>query len=561
MNIKKIQKSIFFILIINIVAHAQAFLDPQDDIYKYFDRWITTGYVDFLPPLRPYPQEILEKGLLQVIERGDRQSRNKAKSFLEEIKKNDSSKYYNQEKEKQELEFSSPVFTPLAKALINISDNDFFAISGAGFLLDYRLNSLIYAAADWSLLLVDKQNGESLSSPSPPARSKQLEGMAQPEYSGFPLDMVADSSNMSIAGRTYYIKQSIHSIINMGDSRLYTQIGLVRSSFGPFFSESIVLSPSSQHAIRYNLVYYALGWTYSAIYMDLVATNNIGEGANTGKHLRINSLEWNIGKNIRAGLFETVLWGPDFNLYYLIPLGELTYQQIYAGAPDNSLFGLSLTVRTPYRFRYDIMLYVDDLEFYDLVKLNFNTLYKASIQTAIKWVPLYKSLKDISLEYILITPYMYTHKDSDTYNYLNYTHDGLSLALQLPPNSDRLMLAATIEPLDWVTLSPKLSFTRHANASEGIADIAYPADGSIFDAGYTTTGYPSFDAQPTRFMTQDTIEKTLEAGLDAGFAIETESLDMKIELAYKILYTWNYNLIAGNNKLQNYISINSKITW
>lgn len=526
---------------VGILVSASPGLDPADEIYAFLALCEGAGYVDHLPPLKPYPETVLRELLSRVVDRSTGLVRERALRYLDQVGPETS------------IEGSGRVDLRMD------ASGEFFGIGGGG--IDARMYpaSGVEILADWGLYLVDKQEGASLALARPPRRDLLMEGMALSSYETLQMDLVADSSDFEIGERTYYVKQSIHSAVTLGSTDLFFQAGLMRSSYGVWDEEGIVISQDAPHAPRFDLVWRTPWFTYTWLYMELVATDNEGAGSYRGKHLRLQGLSIPIFPWLSFGVWETVIWGPEFDLYYFLPLSQLTYQQIYAGAPDNSLFGLSLAARLPHGIKAALEVYVDDAEFYDLVEFNFNTLYKASLRAGVQWSAFTPFLAGISLDYLLITPYMYTHRDSDV-NYLNYTHDGVNLGPALPPNSDRIQVKAVLTPVSSLRWIPSLRFIRHGNASEGYENVE-PGDGSIFDDGYTEDGYPTFDAQPTRFLTQEVIEKTLQITQQLSYEVPAFHGVLELEGGYRYEYIWNVDLEEGREAMNHYFWFGTRFSW
>ena len=117
---------------------------------------------------------------------------------------------------------------------------------------------------------------------------------------------------------------------------------------------------------------------------------------------------------------------------------------------------------------------VDDVSANDLLKLKFDTKLKFAGITGLQYAfdnPVFKSL---SLNYSLVAPYMYTHRDNwytekmTERNFQNYTNNGYLMGSELLPNSDRIALQLSMTPVQNLNLDLRFSFSRHANTNESI---------------------------------------------------------------------------------------------
>ncbi len=201
--------------------------------------------------------------------------------------------------------------------------------------------------------------------------------------------------------------------------------------------------------------------------------------------------------------------------------------------------GFSLKVKLPQNVDYKFLLYADDLHFNDMIRFDFDTKYKLAFQTGFSWMPLTEKIRKISLDYLLVTPYMYTHRsqasgEPEEPNYLNYSHQGVNLGPDLDPNSDRITFSVLLEPLEKLTLEYRSRFIRHGNGSMDNGVNVGEGDGSIFDDGYneTTSEYTFQDT--TRFLTQDVIEKIFQNGIKAEYTRDIKNKTVKATAGYTL---------------------------
>jgi hypothetical protein len=202
--------------------------------------------------------------------------------------------------------------------------------------------------------------------------------------------------------------------------------------------------------------------------------------------------------------------------------------------------GLEVNIKPWNGFSWATNIFLDDMEFADVVKFNFDTKIRVAAQTGITWAPSFPVLSSLSFDYTLVTPYTYAHYDySDVnisnelkrINYQNYTHNGKNLGATIPPNSDRVTLAARFDPRTDLRLNTSFVFIRHANVNESLpaeyieqylkakeSDNAR-TDGSVMDSPNAGNGQFSISHNKLLFMEQDTKQYTFQFGLDGTWDI------------------------------------------
>jgi hypothetical protein len=220
--------------------------------------------------------------------------------------------------------------------------------------------------------------------------------------------------------------------------------------------------------------------------------------------------------------------------------------------------GLFARFKLPQSVNINTTLYIDDIHFNDIVRFNFRTKYKIAFQSGVSWTPLYKHFRRISFEYLLITPYMYTHYgsgDDDEPNFVNYTHKGRNLGCSLEPNSDRFLLKGSFAFSPMAVIDLFTSLVRHGNASDGITD----GDGTIFDDGYSDEGATFQDE--TRFLSQDVLEYTFQFGFNSLFEYPVRKLTLNWGFGYTFEAVFNENLVEDQNNTNNLINISFGISY
>jgi hypothetical protein len=208
-----------------------------------------------------------------------------------------------------------------------------------------------------------------------------------------------------------------------------------------------------------------------------------------------------------------------------------------------------------------LVFYVDDWDAFSRESKQAGTGFnldsaqnKFALQIGVAWSPSYRVFRKVSLDYLMITPYTYTHNAESSVPYLSYTHLGKSLGSILEPNSDQITLKVFLTPAEWMDLDLLTRFMRHGNASEEYDR----GDGTIFDDGFYDAGTVTFYG-PSRFLTQSVIEIVFQTGFDLGFHFPLGWSELSIGLGYLFEYTWNRNLVSGRNGTENFLNLSVEL--
>lgn len=529
-------------------AWAQVAHDPNDQVYDDLDLWATRGYVSMLPPVRPYPVKLLEELLGKVVRKGDASARAAAQKYLDAL---------------------SPEARPMHVGVVGAfrGQDDDLTLDGAptvdGTL---RLEEWLTATFRMDLYGVTRKPGDEIVVP----------GADSP----YP-DLVIDNAKVG----PFYVLGDWTSMVSAGSSSAYFQAGLSRSSFGPLFDESVVVGPQAGRAGHFDLVYRKSWWSYSGMLLALSATNDYGSIADNSdihpnKYVALHSLDFAVTDSLELGYFESVVWGNRFETMYLAPFTNFMANQSLAGFDDNCFMGFHFRWSAFKDFQALGQIYIDDLSFNDLARLNFDTKYKFASDVGIRWAPEQGLISDSALSYTAVMPYMYTHVNGDranrytddAVNYYNYTHLGRGLGSDLQPNSDRVSARISFRLIPNLDLSLSGSFQRHGNASEdgdGDDGTQYAAgnSGTIYDDGYEqydkdgeTSARNTFNDK-TRFLTQDVIEMKASAGVGVAFTLPTPIGKFKAGVDYVYEYAWNRNLVEDKDGAAHYYVFSGTWRW
>jgi len=545
---------VFTILAVPSAVSAQVSADPLDPLYEWFDTWEGRGYLQHMPVFRPYPENVIISALKQVARVGDKESQAVAENWLKRLGRSVDTEFRVVQESRTQ-------------------DGDLFHLKGAAELAIHgRLGENVTVAGSLAGVILDVEDGELL-----------------PYGDRTDWDVADDWSTIPFpGGRDVAALHQFNSSFAWGSESLYLHAGIMRRSFGPFHDDGVIWSPYAFQSPGFVAHWDAGDFRFTAGLFSLSATqlyqdrnpftnssantDVIGESAfpgaeflydpeeHPGKWVFLQDFRWQARPWLDVAFFESVTWGPRFEAAYLTPLKWAFNTQGNVGYADSSKMGLSAVVRPRRDVQLPVVVYVDDASFNELVRFDFNTKLKLGFQAGAIWTPEHPLVHRISLDYLALLPYMYTHDgEGGVYapvpNYTNYTHQGSSLGPGLEPNSDRLRLQTTLRPLSRLKTTLYGQMMRHANASEGVENLGLAGhNGTITDDGryyhfviedygtanpkeiYIETGRISFQDE-LRFMTQENIETVFQTGLDIAYTVPLSGrLAMTVEAGYEFEY-------------------------
>jgi hypothetical protein len=536
---------------------AQFLANPQDRIYKDLELWEGKGLVHHLPVMRPYPAQVMKEALAEVVKRGSAWDSARAKEYLKELT-------------------ASFTWHVEAGTEAHIEGNREYADAHIEIQAGGWLTENAHLEGRFKGLVMDN-----------------TDGFVLPEGERTDVDIFDTWADMDVAGRKLNLRQSQNVSFSFGESTMYFQAGIMRNSFGPFWGDGVVLSADAPHSGHYSFVWRNDWISYSTALLELAATSYerpqsaqeemIAEKF-PDKHLVIQSLNFYPAEWLELAYFESIVWGQRMDLTYLLPFKELFYAQSMAAFEDNSFVGIMADFRVLKTLKVPFVVYMDDTNLNDLLSFKFGTKFKTAAQAGVQWTPEDLGiLKRISADYVIVTPYMYTHRSgletvpqpagpTDTTgiaareallaqpNYNNYTHMGTNLGVGLDPNSDRVSLQILIEPIKNLRVNLIGRMLRHANASVNMQDPDSDGqggsrnDGSIYDDGYNHKGEPIFHYK-TYFLSQDVIERTFQGGFRAEYSFKLGPGEFLLSGGYLFEYIRNKDLVEGEHEANHYGSV------
>lgn len=457
-------KSIFLLLFILTIANVfgQVNVNPNNEIYKDIYIWENKGYINNLPPFKPYPLQFLKKLLNEVINNGTYIDAQKAKSYL------------------LQCENKITIIMEL-DAYLNSNEKGGVAstmLEARGMpteKLSIGLNGGPYATLDEGEL-----------------------NRSMPLFMDRGLDYNTDTSNIG----PIELLSAWDSVAAYGDENFWFQTGLSRASFGPFVDDNVFLSPDAPQTGYFALTFIFDNVIFTKTFHQLVATDLAGNGEYPEKFMSTSGFKWQALPWLNLGMYDSVTFGGRFDALYLLPFTQLMYTQGVSGFADNAMIGVTGEIEFPKNINLKGILLVDDFAFNDTIKGNFDSKYKFGMDVRLNWAPEHESVKMIELGYTMLTPHMYTHynanpgayaspivydyTDPNAINYTNYTTQGESLGSGLRPNSDKISLSSNFRlPFD-INLKVFANLIRNANSNDSLPDyydgkrIIKNADGTYF---------------------------------------------------------------------------------
>jgi hypothetical protein len=487
-------------------AFSQTVINPSDIVYSDFQIWETRGLIANLPPLRPYPIQLVQSLLNQVIEKGPESESEKAARHFDRL-------------------FGKKIHAGAEGTAIVSMDKemDFGGqLDGALLVLgNFSIKNLFSFSFDLGALATTKGDGLAI----------------LPYSTGYRYETYDDHTNVGPIN----IFVPVNAGATFGSENMWFQAGMSRSSWGDFYDNGVVLSPEASHVGNMSFVVNQPTWNYTQSLVMLSASTETGDYPFPEKFLAMHSVSFYPRNWLEITYYESSVYGQRIEPIYLLPVPFMLSQQLLGYAGDNIQMGLSAQYKPFNGFSVAANVFLDDIKFEDIFKFKFDTKLRTAAQLGVIWAPGLTNIKALLLDYTLVTPYTYAHYDYSHYeyygdlvqvNFQNYTHNGKPL-VYIPPNSDRVSLKGKFEFFKDLRLNANFTFLRHANVNESlpienIKDYVDPyyksADyndkeintgGGVLDAPNAGNGQFDVSHEKLLFMEQATKQYTFQFGLDA----------------------------------------------
>ena len=504
---------------------AQAPVDLFDPFYEDLSIWEGAGLINDAPSIRPYPLQEIERLLQIVAEKGDADQQRKAAEY--------------------QARFFRRAFHFGGKVEFNVASHDsqkqFFITPLVK--LNYSIIKFLTVSASLSLNVMNKLDNESL----------------LPAYGYSQKDIANDDGNIG----KFKLLPAFNTSATFGTSEYYFTAGLGRTSYGPFHDSGIFVSRDAFHAGQFILTINKGKWAYNQMLLLLSATNDYKGAVGPNKFLASHSIDIRPLPWLSFSIMDSMVYGGRFEPMYLIPFSAFFLGQSVYDFPDNSLIGLSATVKPIRGLRIDSAFYVDDIGLNEILKFK-DAKWRMSGEVGVSYtMPRSHWFSFVDLNYTFVLPYAYTHHDHHdpaAPNYQNYTHRGMNLGSNLEHNSDRIQLKLKFRPLYGLDINFSNTFIRHANTTESVDDIVilkdylskkYTTDGSSFNYAAVTEPDGKYASQSkkraflysTPFMRQQTIQYVNQLALDVSCHLPI--LKSGGSMLFKIGYVFEANINPG----------------
>ena len=515
---KKQFMTLWIVLLCIAVSYANPCYDPQDNFYTYVQSWQSRGLIDSVPSLRPYPLANIKDILQSVIERGDEKDVEFAQNIYEEL----TGKIWNiKNSSTYKINADAYDFNDLKSDRISLEGN--FGVKNDCISMGYDIGFLFRSASSESSFL--------------------------PYYTTSDNNITFDSASIG----SFYSYFTGSTMFSAGSKKIFLQTGISRNGYGTFLNRGIVLSDSAISKPSFSISYAGEKINYTQWLGLLGASRADGEKSvwTYGKVMNMHAVDYTPIRQLTLSAYEVALYGQRFDASYLIPAPYML-TQAFTGYGDDGVnllmgFGARVNPLSGLVIASDVL--VDDVNVNELAKLNFNTKIQMAWDTGVIYYPSSSVVESISLDYLIVTTYMYTHRDSSsTYSYQNYTNCGYSIANEYPPNSDTVNFKITISPVEKLDLTFTGMFLRHGNICESYSDaeaLSYltltSSDGYYSTDGGFYTAYRSgnfdYSLNTLNFLTQEHKMYVVQAGVKADYELKKYKWG---KLKFNISYVFEY---------------------
>lgn len=520
---KKIFLSIFLSFLI-IPLFAQVSINTEHQFYIIAQSWQVKGLIEKLPQVKPYPLNVVKDILETVINSDNEEEKLKANilykdifnkpftvsnkvSFTDHIKKN---------KETEKIE-TTEFFEGNILLYGNYLYKDKLSL-GYNFSV-YGMNTNINIDTILPKFITENK--------------KQKVGHLFVDFNNFGLNFDANG------------------ILHYGSKNTYLSLGFNNLAYGPFFSGDIVLNSTAfqffniafNHSNKYFDYYQVLG---------LLGNENLSKTKyNFDKFFAFHSFRVPLfTPKLMLSYYEVSVFGNGFNPSYIMPVPYIILGNV-SGFNENLMAGFLLEWNPVNCIKTSLSVLVDDFDPKSILKLKFDSGLRTALQFGALYTPSDSICQFASVNYTLVTPYTYTWYDvsSEEYNYNDYTNIGIPIGSKLPPNTDRVSLVFSFNPLKNLTIRTMSTLARHANAYESLTDEEvlslsgknYLSDGSVKmnDNGLETA------TEYTNFLNQNNIMYLIQGGISVGYGFDLKNAG---KINFSVGYTFEYVQKDGIDK-------------
>lgn len=515
---------IFFFFSINNIF-SQVSVDPNNDFYLDAQGWLSKGYIDYLPQLKPYSPAIIEEILLVVKDVEDKADKQRAEDYYNRyfgrkihltLSGTGNSRFYNREYgDDNETEYVDDYKIASAKASLggDIKFNPYFGIS-----YDFGLRGISNDDSPLSVFPYCEKNSEYL----------KIDDLSFKEGS---IDFLLD----------------LNGAISFGNKNIYGSLGFNRVGFGIFPDDDLILNPSSYQLANANINFVSKGFEYTQMFGFPVAQGyNNSDEFKWCKALSFHSIKIPLMQNkFSVSYYESAVYGNYFNPAYLLPAPWALISRV-SGFSENVLSGISFQTNILPCFSISTDFMMNDIDLKPFIKLKWNdAAIRGAFKTGIIYTPKYSLFRYIKLDYCIVTPYTYTSCDSSDkkYNFSDYTNYGLCMGTELLPNSHQLGIVIQFAPIKRFSVTTTSKFMQHANQYENLddKDVLMLPPGAVTDGSLKQITHNLESAkEETGLLNQDSKMTVFRIGIDVDYELRNKhSASISFNAGYSFEYIVN----------------------
>ncbi|MCR5495681.1 MAG: hypothetical protein K6F15_08600 [Treponema sp.] len=517
---------IIFSFIFSNSLYSQVTVDPRDDFYEDAAGWYLKGLVDSLPQVKPYTLWQVREILAAVMASSNKEEAKRANDYW-------ISRFHYPIHLKAEGDFGANF------ELLEDTDDDNnakyeddFQLYSAKASLQGEFSFNPYMGLGLDLSIRGTNNNESLSNQFP--RFKSFSDYMGMEWLSFTEGDIDFSVNPGFN-------------LTFGNSFLNASLGYTRLGYGLFTDSDLVLNPNSNPMP--NAVISFVSDLFEYTHVQAIASAQALDSSDDykwGKVYAFHSLRVPLlDRKFSISYYESVVYGEGFNPSYLMPVPWAIISNV-AGFNENLIAGLNLQYKPVDCIAISTDFLFDDIDdLKSFVKLKWNdAAIKAAFKTGVLYTPTESICRMIKLDYTMVMPYTYSYYDTrdSTYNYSDYTNNGLSIGSDLIPNSHQFSVDIKFNPIKHFNILSTSKFILHANPQESLSasDIysayAYTRNGGLSQA---EMAYILFN-ETTDFMNQEHKMAVVRSGLDFSYELVAKKFSsIKIFAGYSFEYIMN----------------------
>ena len=197
---------------------------------------------------------------------------------------------------------------------------------------------------------------------------------------------------------------------------------------------------------------------------------NPGDQLLPKKYMANHYLSFKFSENLELGLFEAVVFSREnqFELQYLNPVILYRTVEQFLNSPDNVLIGLNGKWNINRKFQLYGQFVLDEFKVSEFTSGSGWWANKYGLQAGLKYINVGGiDHLDAQVEYNVVTPYTYTHRDSLSINkgfaLASYAHYNQPLAHPLGANFREVVLGVSYRPLENLFIQSRVVIAAHGD--------------------------------------------------------------------------------------------------